>query len=173
VSETRPLRASVAASVQVRRVDYHHPADRAALELLLNHYAQDPMGGGAAIAPEALARLCDELAQRPFAFSFIAWRGGEPVGLINCFEGFSTFKAKPLVNVHDVVVHETARGQGVGQALLDAAEGEARARGACKLTLEVLSTNTRALKSYEHFGFAHYQLGDAAGHALFMQKWLL
>jgi ribosomal protein S18 acetylase RimI-like enzyme len=163
-------------AVQVRRVDYQNPIDRAALTELLNHYAQDPMGGGAAIAPQALARLCDELAQRPFAFSFMAWAGAQAdtaVGLINCFEGFSTFKAQPLVNVHDIVVHAQARGQGISQALLTAAETEARARGACKLTLEVLSGNHIAIHSYQRYGFANYQLDPEAGHALFMQKWLL
>jgi GNAT superfamily N-acetyltransferase len=159
--------------LKIQPANYHSATDRAALTELLNHYAQDPMGGGQAIAPETLARLCDELAARPFAFSFIAWLGEKPVGLINCFEGFSTFKAKPLVNVHDVVVHESARGQGVGQALLAAAETEARARGACKLTLEVLSGNNTAVNSYLRFGFANYQLDPQAGHALFMQKWLL
>jgi GNAT superfamily N-acetyltransferase len=158
--------------VQVRRVDFAAPQDCAALCSLLNHYAQDPMGGGQAIAPQALARLCGELAARPFAFSFIAWRGDEPVGLINCFEGFSTFKAQPLINIHDVVVVANQRGLGIAQALMAAVETEARARGACKLTLEVLSGNAVALQSYERFGFAPYQLDPQAGHAMFLQKWV-
>ncbi len=164
--------AALNQALRVRRVDYHAAPDRAALVALLDHYAQDPMGGGEAIAPANLARLCDELAARAFAFSFLAWQGETPVGLINCFEGFSTFKAQPLVNVHDLVVHSQHRGQGVGQALLAAAEGEARARGACKLTLEVLSGNSTALNSYQRFGFTHYQLNLTAGQAMFMQKWL-
>ena len=156
----------------VRRANYQLPSDRAALCELLDHYAQDAMGGGAPIAPQALARLCDELAKRPFAFSFIAWQGNEPVGLVNCFEGFSTFKAQPLVNIHDVVVVNGKRGQGIAQALMKAVETEAAARGACKLTLEVLSGNAVALQSYERFGFKAYQLDPSAGQALFLQKWL-
>jgi ribosomal protein S18 acetylase RimI-like enzyme len=156
----------------VRRVDYSVARDRAALCRLLDHYAQDAMGGGQAIAPQALARLCDELAARPFAFSFIAWLGDEPVGLINCFEGFSTFKAQPLINIHDVVVVNGKRGQGIAQALMQAVQTEAAARGACKLTLEVLSANQIALNSYQRFGFAPYQLDPTAGHAMFLQKWL-
>jgi GNAT superfamily N-acetyltransferase len=158
--------------LKVRRVDYQMAQDRAALCSLLNHYAQDAMGGGEAIDPAALARLCNELAARPFAFSFIAWRGEEPVGLINCFEGFSTFKAQPLINIHDVVVLANQRGLGIAQALMAAVETEARARGACKLTLEVLSGNAVALQSYERYGFAPYQLDPQAGHAMFLQKWI-
>jgi ribosomal protein S18 acetylase RimI-like enzyme len=60
----------------------------------------------------------------------------------------------------------------VGQALLKAAEDHARARGCCKLTLEVLSGNTPAMASYKRFGFAQYELDPAVGQAQFMQKWL-
>jgi GNAT superfamily N-acetyltransferase len=159
-----------------RRVDYRKPQDRAALTALLNHYAQDPMGGGTPLAPEALARLCDDLAIRPFAFSFIALaqtaQGEQPAGLINCFEGYSTFKAAPLINIHDIVVHSDWRGKGVAQQLMQAVELEARARAACKITLEVLTGNHTAMKSYERFGFAPYALDPKAGTATFMQKWL-
>jgi ribosomal protein S18 acetylase RimI-like enzyme len=162
--------------VQVRRANYLLAADRAAITILLDGYARDPMGGGAALAAEPLARLCDDLAQRPYAFSFIAWQssaqGAQAVGLANCFEAYSTFKAKPLVNIHDLAVHTSARGRGVGQALMQAVETEAIARGACKITLEVLSGNAVALKSYDRFGFAAYQLDPTAGQAMFLQKWL-
>ena len=161
-----------AAQVRVRRADYRAPADRAALITLLDAYAQDPMGGGTPLADDVKARLCDELARHPLAASFIAWLGGEPVGLVNTFEGYSTFKARPLLNVHDIAVLPAQRGRGVGQALLAACEAHARERGCCKLTLEVLSGNQRALRSYQRFGFAPYVLDPAEGHALLMQKWL-
>jgi ribosomal protein S18 acetylase RimI-like enzyme len=54
--------------------------------------------------------------------------------------------------------------------MLAEAERLARARGAVKLTLEVLSGNTPAKKLYERIGFAGYQLDPAMGSALFMQK---
>ena len=98
--------------------------------------------------------------------------GDQPVGLINTFEGYSTFKARPLLNVHDIAVLPAHRAQGVGQALLAACEAHARERGCCKLTLEVLSCNQRAMRSYERFGFAPYTLDPADGQALLMQKWL-
>lgn len=162
--------------ITTRRVDYTNDADRAAVCMLLDHYARDPMGGGSPIAPNVLTRLCDDLAARPFAFSFIAWansaQGSQPAGLTNCFEGYSTFKAAPLINIHDIVVHSDWRGQGVGQKLMQAVELEARARQACKITLEVLTGNSVAMKSYAHFGFAPYALDPKAGTATFMQKWL-
>ena len=56
--------------------------------------------------------------------------------------------------------------------MLGWAEQRARELGCCKLTLEVLSNNTRALAAYERAGFAPYVLDPAAGHALFLQKTL-
>jgi GNAT superfamily N-acetyltransferase len=158
--------------LRVLPVDYRNPADRSALLMLLDAYARDPMGGGEGLPPEVKARLCDDLAARPAAASFIAWADDAPVGLINCIEGYSTFKARPLMNIHDVAVLPSHRGAGVGQALLAAAEQHARQRGCCKLTLEVLTGNARALSSYLRFGFAPYQLNPADGQASFMQKWL-
>ena len=170
------LKQEMQAEIITRRVDYANATDRDALCTLLNHYACDPMGGGSAIAPTVLARLCDDLAARPFAFSFIAWaqtaQGEQPAGLTNCFEGYSTFKAAPLINIHDIVVHSPWRGQGVGQKLMQAVELEARTRQACKITLEVLTGNHVAMKSYAHFGFVPYALDPKAGTATYLQKWL-
>ena len=158
--------------ITVRRADYASALDRTALVDLQGAYAIDPMGGGAPLADEVRASLCDRLAQVPLAISFIAWLEGEAVGLVNCFQGFSTFKARPLLNVHDLVVLPAHRARGVGQALLAAAQKHAQERGCCKLTLEVLSGNARALRSYERFGFAPYVLDPREGQALLMQKWL-
>jgi len=159
-------------SLQILPVDYQNPTHRNALVMLLDAYAQDPMGGGEALTQDVKARLCDDLATRTDAASFIAWLGDAPVGLVNCIEGYSTFKAQPLMNIHDIVVLPGQRGAGVGQALLAAAERHAKDRGCCKLTLEVLTGNARALKSYLGFGFEAYTLDPAAGQASFMQKWL-
>jgi GNAT superfamily N-acetyltransferase len=139
---------------------------------LLDHYAQDPMGGGVGLSDYAKNHLRAELKARPDFHGALAFVDDQAVGLINCFTGFSTFAAKPLLNIHDVVVHEKRRGQGIGQALLAWAEVRARELGCCKLTLEVLSENTRAMASYQQAGFAPYVLDPAAGQALLMQKFI-
>ncbi len=164
--------ASPVPAAHIRRVDYRDPSDARALLFLLDSYAQDPMGGGTPLSEDAKARLCTDLAERAGAVSFIAWAQAEPIGLVNGFEGYSTFQARPLLNIHDLAVLPAHRGRGVGQALLAATAQYASARGCCKLTLEVLSGNTVALSSYARFGFASYQLDPAAGQALLLQKWL-
>ncbi len=159
-------------SIAVRVVNYSDPADRAALLALLDMYARDPMGGGAPLPEESRSRLCDDLSQISGAISWIAWREQQPVGLLNALPGYSTFKARPLINVHDIAVDPEYRGQGVGQALMAALQEYAHAQGCCKITLEVLSGNAQAMRAYERFGFEQYALSPETGQALFMQKWL-
>lgn len=164
--------STLAPELAVEMADYADPLHAADLLLLLDAYARDPMGGGAPLTEEVRERLVPALADHPGAFSLIARIEGEAVGLANCFIGFSTFAARPLVNVHDMVVLPGHRGRGIGRALLAAVEAEARRRGACKVTLEVLSGNERARALYLAIGFGDYQLGPEAGHALFWQKGL-
>ena len=156
--------------IEVLLADYRDPVHARALVDLLDGYARDPAGGGTPLAPEVLAGLPEALAARPQAFSVLAYDGLRAVGLVNCIEGFSTFACKPLVNVHDVVVLPTRRGQRLVQRMLATVEQEARRRGACKLTLEVLSGNAPAMRAYEREGFAGYQLDPSFGTAVFMQK---
>jgi ribosomal protein S18 acetylase RimI-like enzyme len=162
----------MAAAFSVRRADYADPVDATAIVMLLDAYASDPAGGGESLSNFARANLVRELAARPQAFSVLAFDGGTPVGLVNCIEGFSTFKCKPLVNVHDVAVLASHRGRGIAEQMLALAEAIARERGAVKMTLEVLSGNVPAVKLYTRIGYAGYQLDPAMGTAQFFQKWL-
>ena len=157
-------------SLHVAAVDLYDPVQATIWLGLLDHYARDPMGGGDGLSDYAKLNLVHTIREVPGFHGALAWLDGEAVGLIDCFAGFSTFAAKPLLNVHDIVVHASQRGRGVGQALLTWAEQRAGELGCCKLTLEVLSNNTRAMRSYEQAGFVPYALDPAAGHALLMQK---
>ncbi|EIZ79057.1 putative acetyltransferase [Novosphingobium sp. Rr 2-17] len=151
-------------------VDFAHPADVAGLVHVLDAYARDPMGGGEPLSADVRERLGPAMAQVPGAFVMLARVDGKPVGLATCFMGFSTFAARPLVNIHDLSVLPAHRGHGIARALFAAIEDEARARGACKITLEVLSGNHRAKALYQSLGYGDYQLDPEAGHAQFWQK---
>jgi ribosomal protein S18 acetylase RimI-like enzyme len=162
----------MAAAFAVRRADYGNAADAAAVVALLDAYASDPAGGGEPLSDFAKANLVRELAARPQAYSVLAFDGEQPVGLVNCIEGFSSFACRPLVNVHDVAVLASHRGRGIAEQMLALAEVIAVERGAVKMTLEVLSGNVPAKKLYQRIGFAGYQLDPAMGTAQFMQKLL-
>ena len=156
--------------IEIKRVNYSDSSHAAALTMLLNEYAQDPMGGGQPLDAATLKSLPEKLAQFPTAFSFIAYVEGKPAGLINCFFGFSTFAAQPLVNIHDVTVRPEFRGLGLSKKLSAAVEALAKEQGCCKLTLEVLSGNEIAMQAYKKGGFAAYELDPEAGQAIFWQK---
>jgi ribosomal protein S18 acetylase RimI-like enzyme len=108
------------------------------------------------------------LAEHPGALVLLALAGDQderPVGVAVCFFGLSTFRAKPLLNVHDLAVLPEHRGRGIGRALLQAAEDRARQKGCCKLTLEVRDDNTRARALYRSFGFGD----DGSGESVSMR----
>lgn len=125
-------------------VDLGDPSHQRSLVELLDEYARDPMGGGEPLSPFARSRLVAALRGHPTYTGFLAFEGARAVGLVNAFFGFSTFAARPLLNIHDLVVHRDARRRGVARRLLDSVEELARDRGCCKLTLEVLSGNAPA-----------------------------
>ena len=157
-------------TIDIIRADYANAAHAKAVISLLDTYARDPMGGSAPLAEGVRDTLIPSLAALPTAFSVLAYVGGVPAGLANCFEGFSTFACKPLINIHDVVTHPDYRGQGVGRALMAEVEDIAREKGCCKITLEVLTGNEPALRLYRELGYGDYVLDPAQGSAVFWQK---
>lgn len=156
--------------IEIIQADYQNSEHAQALVLLLDLYARDAMGGGHGLSEEVKQNLVAALADRAAAFSVLAFADGRPAGLVNCFEGFSTFACKPLVNVHDVAVAPEFRRQGIAQMMMAQVEQIAQRRGCCKLTLEVLQGNHGAQQMYRKLGYAGYQLDAATGAALFWQK---
>ena len=156
--------------VEIVKAVYTNETHKAAIPYLLNEYAKDPMGGSEALSENVYGSLVECLSKVAHAFSVIAFVDGEPAALANCFEAFSTFTCKPLINVHDICVLQKFRGLGLSQRLLDKVEDVALQRGCCKITLEVLSNNAVAKSAYEKFGFSSYELDPNTGVALFWQK---
>lgn len=72
------------------------------------------------------ANLAQALAARSGAHVLLAWVDGQPAGVATCFEGFSTFACRPLLNLHDLAVHPDHRGRGLGKRLLAQVEQLAR-----------------------------------------------
>lgn len=157
-------------TITIRLADYQNPEDAALVVELLNNYAKDPMGGAEPLSEFSRANLVKTLANVPGAFTVLAFHDDKGVGLINCFEHFSTFKCKPLINVHDVSVNAEARGLGISHKMMAKVEEVAKQRGACKLTLEVLEGNEVAKKAYLKQGFKGYELDPEMGKAMFWEK---
>ena len=160
----------MAAEVRILQADLDDPAHAAAVLAMTRDYARDPMGDGADLPADRQAVLVERLRAHPTTLVFLAFAGDEPVAIATCFVGFSTFAARPLVNIHDVHVTAAYRRRGVGRALLAAVEAKARELGCCKLTLEVQENNHVARALYRSLGFGGGQYEEAAGAVLFRQK---
>jgi ribosomal protein S18 acetylase RimI-like enzyme len=156
--------------IEVLTADYLNKNHSADIGYLVDCYASDPMGGGDPLPADVKADLAFELSKVPHAFSILCYIDGQPAGLTNCFEGFSTFKCKPLINIHDMFVSGEFRGLGISQKLLAKVQEVAEEKGCCKITLEVLEGNDAAQKAYVKYGFSGYELDPVMGKALFWQK---
>jgi len=155
---------------EIVQTDLTNPAQAEAFLQLMNSYALDPMGGGQPLSDYAWEHLVAALQGRSDLLSLLAFADDEPIGLINAFEGFSTFQCRPLLNIHDIIVIPRFRQQGAARQMLQRLEQIAVERGCCKLTLEVLGKNLAARAVYNKFGFAPYQLDPQMGQALFWEK---
>ncbi len=150
-------------AITILQANLDDPRHRSDLVAMLDAYAQDPMGGGKPMSADVKENLVPGLRAHPAAFVFLAYRGdpedsgeicgGEAVGIANCFLGFSTFAAKPLINIHDLAVVPGARRSGVGRLLLDAVTAKAKSLGCCAVTLEVRDDNPAAQKLYTDYGY--------------------
>jgi len=157
-------------SLRVVAADLDDPAHAEAIRTLVDGYARDPMGGGRPLGPEVLASLVPGLRAHPTTRAWLAFAGDAPVGAAVCFLGFGTFDARPLLNVHDLIVARDARRRGIGRRLLEAVEAGARAEGWCRVTLEVREDNAPARALYAAFGLGGLRLGGEERRVLFLAK---
>jgi GNAT superfamily N-acetyltransferase len=116
-------------------------------------YALDEMGNNSILPEAVLRQLIPGLKAIPTTNIFLAYSNEKPVGIATCFLGFSTFNARPLLNIHDFAVLPEYRKIGISRLLMEAVEEKARKLGCCKLTLEVNEQNSRAKQVYKAAGF--------------------
>lgn len=143
--------------MQILLADLNLPAHQQAIIGLLDMYSRNEFGSGKPLPDDTKDRLIEGL-KRANSICFLAEERsladeGEFIGLALCLPSFSSFRALPIINIHDIAVSPAHRGQGVGRALLKAVEEEARRRGCCKVTLEVRDDNETAKAAYLRAGF--------------------
>ena len=158
--------------VQIIEADLLNAKHAAAVEQLLDEYAHDPLEGGQGLAQDVLARLVDQLQNASMRLVLLAKVGDTFTGIAVCFWGFSTFAARPAINIHDLAVSATCRGRGVGSALLAEVESRARAADCCRITLEVKAANRDARRLYTRKGFTGADIEVSEQVTLFCVKTL-
>ena len=134
--------------------NFSNSEHRQRLVELINQYKSDPMGGGLHSLSETQATdLVAGLAAHTSCFVLFVLYEGQIVGLATCFINFSTFSAKPYINIHDIIVEKKYRGKGLGRALLEKIISLAQEQNYCKVNLEVRDDNTLAKRLYSSLGF--------------------
>ncbi len=127
------------------------PADLAALlPLLRAFYAEE----GLTLHPRVEAALADLLSEPRHGRLFVAERGGALVGYVALTYGYSLELGGKDAFVDELFVTPSARGQGIGRALLAAALAGARELGVGQVLLEVAEPDAAKLAFYAAAGFA-------------------
>ena len=104
--------------------------------------------------PEAEARVFvgERLAQRDSVF-YLASVDGADVGFTQLYPAFASLSLAPSWILNDLYVDPSARGHGVGEALMAAARELALSNGAAELMLQTARTNATAQRLYEKLGW--------------------
>lgn len=130
------------------------PADVADAGIMAEMLAELAAAEGKTAPPAGAAVLADWLGDSDPPFhALVAERDGAALGYLVFYRAFSLFKASPVLLVENIYVRHTARGLGVGRALLTAAAREAVARGWRRLELNVRADNAIAERFYRRLGF--------------------
>ncbi len=82
----------------------------------------------------------------------IAYDKNKTLGFALYFRTFSTFLGRPGIYLEDLYVRESARGKGVGEALLRRLAQRTREIGGGRLEWSVLNWNEAAIKFYKKMG---------------------
>jgi GNAT superfamily N-acetyltransferase len=103
----------------------------------------------------ALRALCGELLEHPdtVGIQLVARdAAGAAVGFATLYWVLSTLRAGPIGLMNDLYVAPTARGGGIGRALIDACAEECRRQGVSALEWYAALENTRAQSVYDRTG---------------------
>ncbi|WP_439888996.1 GNAT family N-acetyltransferase [Pseudomonas sp. MBLB4123] len=119
------------------------------------------------------AHLAEHLfGPRPYAEVLIGELDGQAAGFALFFHNFSTFLARPGIYLEDLYVRPSARGAGLGKALLSRLARLTVERDCGRLDWAVLNWNEPALGFYRSLGarpqddWTGYRLSGPALHAL-------
>ncbi len=78
---------------------------------------------------------------------------GVACGFVQLYPFYASLALEPAWLLSDLYVSETARRQGIGEALMNAARAHAEASGACGLQLETAKSNLPGQALYERLGY--------------------
>ncbi len=128
------------------------------LARFIEDYMNDPMGDTLREGPIKLSerkkfKLLSGLQTNPCCRIFLWNENYNPVAIAICFETFSTFLIKPVLNIHDFFVDHEYRNQRIGSQFLEKLITKFSEADFGKITLEVRIDNDAAQGLYRKLGF--------------------
>lgn len=135
-------------------VDLQNELHCAQVIKLLNDYMLDPMGNNAPMDKGLALQIIAGLKTYAGYIGFFVLANDQFAGLANCNQNFSTFKAKPILNIHDFIVAPEFRTIGAGHFLMKEILNYAFQNGFCRVNLEVREDNHTAKSLYQKLGFS-------------------
>jgi ribosomal protein S18 acetylase RimI-like enzyme len=157
----------------IRQADLYADADVDRLSQLHDLYARELLDDEFGLPDLVRRNAIAGLREIPGALALLAYLGEKPAGMAVCLMSYSTFRAAPVLNVHDLMVRREFRGRGVANELLRCAEREAEKRSCCKVTLEVREDNQQARRLYHRRGYSGEPGADATPGTFFLEFPLL
>jgi len=139
--------------LSIIQVDLQNPLHCNQVIKLLNDYMKDPMGNNRSMPIGLGPQIISGLKKHTGFLGFFVLVGEQFAGLANCNINFSTFQARPLINIHDFIVAPEFRNIGAGHFLLRGVINYASQNGYCRVNLEVREDNANAKTLYRKMGF--------------------
>lgn len=139
--------------LSILQVDLLNTGHCAQVIKLLDDYMKDPMGNNRPMPSGLGTQIVSGLKKHSGFLGFFVMADDRFAGLANCNINFSTFQAKPLINIHDFIVAPECRNIGAGSFLLRGIINYASQNGFCRVNLEVREDNLTAKSLYKKMGF--------------------
>ena len=128
-------------NISVVYVDIKSVEHRSIFDALFTEYALT-------LSVDIERTMVTQLFELPYFHGFICFDDQIPIGFAVCFESYSTYRAKKVLNIHDFMICGDYRGQGVGKTLLQGIDQYCCENDVLKITLEVDNDNIVARKLY-------------------------
>lgn len=135
-------------NINFRELNYDNNDDRQIAVVLLNEFMNMRHNN-----KKIEIDIMEKIKALGYAKVYFCADGDTVIGIAVCFKGFSTFKQRELLNIHDFYIRSDYQGQGIGKMFIKYIEDECKKNGLCRVTLEVYNDNPNAIKLYKKCGF--------------------
>lgn len=136
--------------MQFRELNRCSESDIQILAELFNEYA-------ASAKTEFSPTIAQELADVNCFRGFVVSVNDSAVGFAVIYETYSSYRSRPVWNLHDLMISARVRGQGCGRAFMRFLLEQAKHENVVKVTLEVNENNEVAKRLYQSFGFEDFR----------------